>query len=314
MRGRFAPSPTGRLHLGNARSALLGWLQARSVGGEFLLRIEDLDPQRSKRAFVDDLMRDLDWLGLDWDGEPIFQSTRGPAYAEAIERLREQGRVYPCFCSRAEIARAASAPHGPADEGPRYPGTCARLTPGEIAERSRTRPAALRFRVEPGVIRFDDLVRGPTGQDVQAVVGDFVILSSTRVASYQLAVVVDDAASGVTDVLRADDLLTSTPRQIQLYRALGSPVPRFAHVPLVVDPDGRRLAKREGAFALTELREAGVDPRRVLSLLARWSGLPAPALVTARDLAAGFSLPLVPRVPVVTTEEAIRAALEGPGR
>lgn len=309
LRGRFAPSPTGRLHLGNARSALLGWLQARAGGGQFLLRIEDIDPQRCRAEFVDGIFRDLEYLGLDWDEAPVFQSRRADAYQGALEQLRAVGRIYPCFCSRAEIARAASAPHGPGDEGPRYPGTCAMLNAEQVAERARSRPAALRFRPHPGVTTFVDAVHGTTSQDVDVDIGDFVVRRGDGVASYQLAVVVDDADSAITDVLRADDLLGSTPRQIQLYEALGRPVPRFAHVPLVLGEDGRRLAKREGAFALWELRQREVDPRKVVSLLARWSGLDVPEEVTAAELARSFELEQVRREPTRVTEAEIISAL-----
>jgi len=308
-RGRFAPSPTGRLHLGNARSALLGWLWARAEGGQFLLRVEDLDKGRCRPEYVSGLFADLEYLGLTWDEEPIFQSLRGGAYEEALERLAAQGRIYPCFCSRAEIARAASAPHGASDEGPRYPGTCAHLPPGEAASRERSRRPALRFRAEPGVESFVDLVHGQSSQDVEAAVGDFVVRRNDGVASYQLAVVVDDAQSGITQVLRGDDLLASTPRQLQLYRALGYAPPRFAHVPLLVGADGKRLAKREGAFAVAELRRLGVPAEKVIGLLASWSGLGDGGPVRAAELVAGFSLAQVPRSPAVVGEEAVRSAL-----
>jgi glutamyl-tRNA synthetase len=296
--GRFAPSPTGRLHLGNVRTALLGWLAARAAGGRFLLRIEDLDPDRSRAEAIDWLFEDLEYLGLDWDGEVWRQSQRGAAYDDALAVLERQGLVYRCWCSRAEIARAASAPH-PGEEGPVYPGTCrdgAKPKPG--------RAPAWRFRVPPGVVRFTDLVRGDVAQDVAAQVGDFVVKRVDGVASYQLAVVVDDAAQGVTDVLRADDLLASTPRQILLYRALGKPVPRFAHVPLLLKPDGKRLAKREGSTTVAGLRAAGVSAERIIGLLAKWSGLGDGRPVRARELVDGFTLARVRReATVVRTEE-----------
>ncbi|HVE84595.1 MAG TPA: tRNA glutamyl-Q(34) synthetase GluQRS, partial [Myxococcales bacterium] len=266
-RGRFAPSPTGKLHLGNARSALLGWLQTRAAGGEFLLRIEDLDRARCRPEHEESLLRDLEYLGLTWDGPLVRQSERGPAYQAALEHLDRAGRLYPCFCSRAEIARAATAPHGASDDGPRYPGTCRRLTAAERELRARTRPPALRFTPEPAAVtRVHDLVCGPQAQDVDAAVGDFVVRRNDGVASYQLAVVVDDAGAGVTDVLRGDDLLSSTPRQLQLMDALGLPRPRHAHVPLLLGADGKRLAKREGAFAVTDLRAMGVPAERVVGL------------------------------------------------
>lgn len=302
--GRFAPSPTGRMHLGNARSALLGWLQMRALAGRFLLRIEDLDAARCRVEHVDSLRRDLEYLGLFWDGEVLFQSCRAEVYAAALATLEAQGRLYPCTCSRAEIARAASAPHL-GEEGPRYPGTCAHGPP------QPGRPAALRFRVEPGEVGFTDLLAGPVSQDVEREVGDFVVRRADMVASYQLAVVVDDAASQVTHVLRADDLLSSTPRQLLLYRALGLAPPSHAHVPLVLGADGKRLAKRTGSFAVAELRERKVPPERVVGLLARWSGLSDGSPVRAEELAVGFETSRVARAPQVATEEEIDSALGG---
>lgn len=310
--GRFAPSPTGRLHLGNARTALLAWLQVRAAGGRFLLRIEDLDRSRSRPGFVDELLRDLEYLGLTWDEPPVFQSRRDEAYRAALEVLAAQERIYPCFCTRAEIARAASAPHGASDDGPRYPGTCARLSPQEARERAGRRAPALRFRTAPGRVRFEDQVAGPQEQDVADQVGDFVVRRNDGVASYQLAVVVDDAASGVTDVLRADDLLSSTPRQLQLYAALELPPPRLAHVPLLVGADGKRLAKREGALAVAELRRARIPAERVIALLAAWSGLGEGTPVRAEELTPSFSLAHVPKAPVVVTEAEVAARLGFP--
>ncbi|HEX8698133.1 MAG TPA: tRNA glutamyl-Q(34) synthetase GluQRS [Myxococcaceae bacterium] len=309
LRGRFAPSPTGRLHLGNARSALLGWLQARAAGGQFLLRVEDLDRARCRPQYVDDLMRDMEWLGLTWDEPLLFQSARDEVYREALGRLEQEERVYPCFCTRAEIARAASAPHGLSEEGPRYPGTCARLSSAERAERSRTRTPAYRFRAPPGEVRFVDGLQGPYAQDVAEVVGDFVVRRNDGVASYQLAVVVDDAATHITHVLRGDDLLSSTPRQIQLYTALRLPAPAFFHVPLVMGEDGKRLAKREGAFALAELRERGLPAERVLGLLAAWSGLGDGSPVALEELMKRFRPEQLPRAPVTAREQTIVAAL-----
>jgi glutamyl-tRNA synthetase len=309
FRGRFAPSPTGRIHLGNARSALLGWLQARAAGGQFLLRIEDLDRARCKPSFLDDLYRDLEWLGLDWDETPLVQSQRDDVYREALEKLERAERVYPCFCTRAEIARAASAPHGLSEEGPRYPGTCTPLSPETRAERTRSRVPALRFRALPGEWCFEDGVHGRLCQDVATVVGDFVVRRNDGVASYQLAVVVDDAASGITDVLRGDDLLTSTPRQLQIHEALGLKAPRFWHVPLVLGEDGKRLAKREGAFAVAELRERGRPVEQVLGLLAAWSGLGEGEPVTLAELVRRYQPERLPRSPVVAREALLKQAL-----
>ncbi len=298
MRQRFAPSPSGRLHLGNARSALLGWLAARAAGGEFLLRIEDLDPDRSNAEAIDGIFEDLSWLGLGWDGPVMKQSERGEAYAAALEVLDKAGRIYPCGCSRAEIARAASAPHL-GEEGPRYPGTCSAGMSGQSG-----RPPALRFRVASGLTSFIDGLHGPISQDVAAVVGDFVVRRSDGVASYQLAVVVDDAAQGITDVLRADDLLSSTPRQLQLYEALGHPPPKFTHVPLVVDGEGKRLAKREGAWTLAAQREAGRTAAEVVGQLAKLSGLGDGTPVEAQMLIANFSLQQIRREPAAVSGDA----------
>ncbi len=294
-RGRFAPSPTGRLHLGNAWAAVLGWLWARAEGGEFLLRIEDLDTARSRPELTDALLADLDWLGLSFDGAPTFQSRRLELYRASFEKLRATGRVYPCHCTRSEIARAVSAPHGPADEGPRYPGTCLGLSANDSADRARSRPPAWRFRPREGPTEFRDRVHGTFVQDVAAEVGDFVVLRNDGVPSYQLAVVVDDAATGITHVLRGDDLLASTPRQIQLCEALGLPVPAYAHVPLLLGPDGKRLAKRAGTPSLGELRDRAVPRERLIGLLAGWAGLADGGPVSVEDLVPGFRLDRLPR-------------------
>ena len=296
MRQRFAPSPSGRLHLGNARSALLGWLEARAAGGEFLLRIEDLDPDRSSAAAIEGIYEDLRWLGLDWDGPVMKQSERAAAYDAALRTLEGLGRTYPCWCSRAEIARAASAPHA-GEEGPRYPGTCAA---GGAAKSGRA--PAIRFRVAPGETKFVDQIHGMYSQDVDAAVGDFVVRRVDGVASYQLAVVVDDAAQLITDVLRGDDLLSSTSRQVQLYQALGLTPPRFAHIPLLVDAEGKRLAKREGGLTIAALRAAGRNPEEVVGALARWSGLGNGDPVKAAQLIPGFSLAAVSRAAAVVDE------------
>jgi len=315
-RGRFAPSPTGPLHLGNARTALVSWLAARAAGGAYLLRVEDLDGPRVRPGLEAAILDELRWLGLDWDEGPDVGGPRGPyrqserlaAYARALEQLRERGAVYPCFCSRAEIAASSQAPHGPSDEGPRYPGTCRALDAAEIARRSAARRPAWRFRVAPGAVAFDDAVHGPQALDVDAAVGDFVVARADGVPAYQLAVVVDDAAMEVSDVVRGDDLLASTARQLLLYRALGLAPPRFAHVPLVVGEDGTRLAKRHGARSLGELRAAGARPEAVVGLLAALSGLaPAGASRRPADLVPGFELARVPRAPAPLAAAAVAA-------
>jgi glutamyl-tRNA synthetase len=273
-----------------------------------LLRIEDLDRARCRPAYLDDLFRDLEYLGLTWDEEPVFQSRRNEAYCAAIAQLQQLGRTYECFCSRSEIARTASAPHDAADEGPRYPGTCAKLLETEAAARRSQRAPAVRFRPFAGVTQLTDRFCGAYEQDVGAVVGDFVVQRNDGVASYQLAVVVDDAHSGVTEVLRGDDLLASTPRQLQLYRALSLKVPDFAHVPLLIEPGGHRLAKREGVFAIAELRAAKVPPERVIGLLASWSGLGSEE-APAAEWVDRFSLDRVGRSAVRVDEAMVRQRL-----
>jgi glutamyl-tRNA synthetase len=263
-------------------------------------------------------LAELRWLGIDWDegpdvGGPVGpyrQSERAPRYAAALARLRASGRAYACFCSRAEIAAASRAPHGPGEEGPRYPGTCRALPEGEVARRSRSRPPAWRFRVAPGAVAFEDGVHGPQALHPSDEVGDFVVMRADGVAAYQLAVVVDDAAMGVTDVVRGSDLLPSTARQILLYRALGLSPPRFAHVPLVVGEDGERLAKRHGALSLGDLEAGGADAAAVVGLLAELSGLASPgARVTPRDLVPGFSLARVPHGLARLSSARVRALL-----
>ncbi len=298
------------MHLGNARTALLSWLQVRAAGGQFLLRIEDLDRGRCRKEHVDTLLKDLEYLGLGWDEPPLLQSDRQARYDEALAALASQGRVYPCFCTRAEVAAAASAPHGPQDDGPRYGGTCGLLSQAQVEERQARRPSSLRFRPRPGVTRFEDGVQGAQAQDVDAVVGDFVVRRNDGVASYQLAVVVDDADSGITDVLRGDDLLSSSARQLQLFEALALPPPRFAHVPLWLSTDGRRLAKRTGAFAVADLRAAGVPAERVIGVLAALSGLtPAGEPRSAQSLVSGFSLEKLSKEPVRVGEAELNALL-----
>jgi glutamyl-tRNA synthetase len=269
MTGRFAPSPSGRLHVGNLRTALLAWLFARSAGGRFLLRIEDLDRARSKPEHEAQQIADLKAIGLDWDGEVVRQSERTGLYRKALERLESEGRVYPCWCTRAEIRAAAEAPHGPLPEG-FYPGTCRDLTDAERAERERSgQPAALRLDAQAEEITFHDLLHGETG----GVVDDFVLWRGDDTPAYQLAVVVDDADQGVDQVVRGDDLIDSTPRQILLARLLGLAQPAYAHVPLVLGPDGQRLAKRHGAVTLADLA-----PEEALEWMAASLNLTLPVL------------------------------------
>ncbi|UJA19822.1 tRNA glutamyl-Q(34) synthetase GluQRS [Thermoleophilia bacterium SCSIO 60948] len=258
--GRYAPSPTGSLHLGNLRTALLAWASARHAGGRFLLRVDDLDPQRSRPHWVTEQLADLRAIGIDWDGDPVHQSDRFDRYAAAIDVLAERGATYECFCTRAEIREAASAPHGELPDGA-YPGTCRELTERERAERRASgRPAALRVRAGAERISFRDEVAGTSA----GIVDDFVVRRNDGVPAYNLATTVDDAELGVTEVVRGADLLGSVSRQIWLARALGIAMPeRWAHVPLVLGGDGERLAKRHGAVALADLAQQGVGPAEV---------------------------------------------------
>lgn len=295
--GRLAPSPTGLLHIGHARSFLLTWWHLRSVGGRVLMRIEDLDPERSRLEFRDALLRDLEWLGLDWDGAVDHQSEAAEGHAEALRELIERDLVYPCICTRAELRQTQSAPQaGTSTE--RYPGTCRdRFDSIEDAVRfANGRQPALRFRVPVAErpVEFEDGVHGAFEQDVRIAVGDFPV-SQRRpgAASYQLAVVLDDARQGVTWVHRGDDLLDSTPRQILLQRALVLPRPRgWFHFPLVHDDEGQRLAKRTAGLALATLREEGVDPRALVAWVARSAGirLPQGQLITPKELLAAQPL------------------------
>lgn len=304
-RGRFAPSPTGDLHLGGARTALAAWLAARAAGGAYLVRVEDLDRPRVVAGAEARILDDLAWLGLDWDQTPQRQSERLAGYDAAVERLLATGRAFYCWCSRADVARAAAAPHGPADDGPRYPGTC-RARAADATPPPGRRPS-VRLRVEPETVEFADGVHGAQRQDVAAAVGDFVIRRADGVPAYQLAVVVDDAAMGITDVVRGDDLLASTARQLILYRALELPPPRFAHVPLVLGSDGARLSKRHGGSAVRALGERGLAPARIVGLLAATLGLcPPDARVTPRELVAGFALDRIARAPTLLEPDALR--------
>jgi glutamyl-tRNA synthetase len=318
MRGRFAPTPSGMLHIGNARTALLAWLQVRQAGGQFLLRMEDIDRPRSRADVAEAILADLRWLGLHWDEGPdvggsvgpYTQSERTALYQEALDRLESQGLVYPCFCSRAELQAIASAPHGLASEGPAYPGTCRGLTPAERAVKAQTKQPSLRFRMPDEPTAFTDLVQGAQSFPGGAG-GDFVIKRADGIWGYQLAVVVDDGLMGITDVLRGADLLDSTPRQIRLFEALELPVPRFAHVPLLLGPDGARLAKRHGAVSVASMRAAGTAPERVIGYLGFLSGLlERPEPVTAAELIPLFDLAKVGKEPVQVDPDQL-AALTG---
>lgn len=268
-RGRLAPSPTGELHLGGAATFLVAWLEARRREAPLLLRIEDVDTARATQAFADAIMGDLRWLGLGWDEGPTYQSTRSARYEEVLADLAARGLTYLCDCSRAEIARVASAPHE-GEEGPRYPGTCARFG---MIDRPFRRPPALRFAVPEGRFSFVDLLLGERDEDVALTVGDFVLRRGDGVYAYQLAVTVDDADAGVDHVVRGGDLLSSTGRQVALLRAMGAPSPTYLHTPLLTMPDGTRLAKRTEGLAVRAHRDAGTSPERLLGGLAHLLGL-----------------------------------------
>jgi glutamyl-tRNA synthetase len=308
--GRLAPSPTGGLHLGHARTFLIAWLAARNAGGRVILRIEDLDASRVRPEARITTRLDLEWLGLDWDegpdvggpSAPYTQSERLPFFEDMLDRLKASESVYPCTCTRADIQRAASAPHLE-DEGPTYPGTCAARSAGD-ARALGDRPFAWRFRVRPGLVKWDDVFLGPMELDPSRIGGDFIVARHTIGPSYQLAVVADDAAMGVSQVIRGVDLVPSTPRQILLYRQFGWPEPRFGHVPLTVGPDGRRLAKRDDAIKLSSLREAGLVPRRLVGTLIEscgWSDSIAPMM--PRDAIDRFDRLVLPAEPWVVTPE-----------
>jgi glutamyl-tRNA synthetase len=301
-RGRYAPSPTGTLHLGNLRTALLAWLFARSAHAAFVLRVEDLDLPRVHSGATAAMLDDLRWLGLDWNEGPgaggaygpYFQSARHDLYNAALARLRDRDLLYPCYCTRAGLARIASAPH--AGEAPaRYPGTCRSLTARQRREHENAgRRPSLRFRTPEGPITFVDTLTGTRRENVAETAGDFVVRRSDGIVAYQLAVVVDDALMGITQVVRGADLLDSTARQLALYDALGHSRPReFAHVPLVLDATGARMSKREASAGVAALRERGYTPARVLGAIAASCGLwpegePAAPheLITAFDPAA----------------------------
>jgi glutamyl-tRNA synthetase len=271
--GRLAPSPTGGLHLGHARTFLIAWLTARQSEGRVILRIEDLDSSRVRIDALATALDDLVWLGLDWDegpdvggpSAPYVQSQRSSLYDHALARLKASESVYPCTCTRSDVERAASAPHA-AEEGQTYPGTCANRSTADALTLG-DRPFAWRFRVPPAPVAWDDLFLGRVELDPSRVGGDFIVARHGVGHSYQLAVVADDSAMGVNQIIRGADLVPSTPRQILLFHRLGWPLPTFGHVPLAITADGRRLAKRDGSLKLATLRTAGVDPRRLIGAL-----------------------------------------------
>lgn len=292
--GRFAPSPTGRMHAGNIFAALMAWLVAKSQGGSIVLRIEDLDRERSKACYIDAVQRDFEALGLTWDKGPYFQHDRDEAYREAFRLLQNKGLVYPCFCSRADL-HAASAPHR--GEKFVYPGTCKNLTDEQRKERALTRKPAQRLIVPDAVYAFADLVQGDYRQNLATECGDFLVQRSDQAFAYQLAVVVDDAAQGVTSVVRGVDLLCSTPQQLYLQEMLGLEHPEYAHIPLVVAEMNRRLSKRDHDAAIDELLARFGSPEAVIGHIAGITGIAAtrePA--TPEQLLNGFSLASLPHM------------------
>lgn len=304
--GRFAPSPTGELHVGNLRTALVAWLFARSSGGRFLLRIEDLDPVTSSPAHERGQLADLGAIGLDWDGPVVRQSERRARHEAVLADLVDRDLTYPCFCSRREVREAAAAPHLAAGS---YPGTCRDLSAADRRARQASgRPAALRLRGSREPVTIVDRLHGP----VTALADDIVIRRNDGVPAYHLAVVVDDADQGVEEVVRADDLLASTPSQAHLMEVLGLQRPAWAHVPLALGPDGKRLAKRHGAVTLADLRHQGMDAAAVRSLLAASLGLAEPgepvSMAVLLDRFDPSALPLQPWV----VEGDLSAAGEAP--
>jgi glutamyl-tRNA synthetase len=311
---RLAPSPTGAFHLGNARTFLANWLLARQNHWRILLRIEDLDGPRVKMGADQQAIDDLSWLGIDWDQGPFYQSSRLPMYQAAIRRLIDSRRAYPCVCTRSEVNSAASAPH--AEDGAAiYPETCrGRFDNPQQAAAAAGREPAIRFLVPDGIVPFTDAFCGQQQFEPRRQLGDFVIAKADGTPAYQLAVVVDDAQMQVSHIVRADDLIDSTPRQILLYEALGlrEQLPSHCHLPLVVGPDGRRLAKRHGDTRLASYRQQGVPAGRVLSLLARWCGISlAHEPKAASDLVGRFDLSAMSRQAIVFRDEDDRW-LKGP--
>lgn len=299
-RGRLAPSPTGVLHLGNARSFLLAWLDLRRRGGTVRMRIEDLDGPRVREGAAAAALEDLRWLGLDWDGEPELQSAFAARHRAALERLHAAGEVYPCVCTRGDVAAAASAPHA-GEEGPLYPGTCrGRYADADAARAASGVEPCWRYAVPDEELAVVDRVHGSYRRNPAGELGDFVVWKRDGQAAYQLAVVVDDAAVGIDSVMRGDDLLPSALRQALLYRSLGLPEPEWAHLPLVVGADGRRLAKRHGDTSLRRFRDSGVAAEALVGWLAQVSGLRADAApCRPHELVAEFDLARLPRTPVV---------------
>lgn len=292
--GRFAPSPTGRMHAGNIYAALSAWLVAKSQGGTIVLRIEDLDRDRSKAEYISAVQRDFELLGLTWDHGPFFQHDRDEAYLEAFIALERRGLVYPCFCTRADL-HAASAPHR--GEKFVYPGTCRGLTAEQIAVKSVRRAPAQRLRVPDDTYSFEDMVQGRYKQNLAHDCGDFLIRRADQAFAYQLAVVVDDAAQGVTSIVRGVDLLCSTPQQLYLQELLGLDHPRYAHIPLLVAEKNRRLSKRDHDAGIEELLARFKTPEAIIGHIAGICGLaPTCDPATPEQLLATFDVARLPEL------------------
>lgn len=290
IKGRFAPSPTGRMHLGNVFSALLSWLSAKSQGGTWLLRIEDIDPQRSKQEYAELIMDDLHWLGLDWDEGPYYQSERGDIYEHYLKQLTDNGLTYPCYCTRADIL-ATQAPHE-SDGRVVYKGTCRNLAPGV-----KTGPAAIRMKVPSegkGILSFTDGHYGMQTIDLTTHCGDFIVRRKDGAWAYQLAVVVDDALMGINEVVRGCDLLLSSPQQIYLAQQLGFAPPQFTHLPLLCNKQGQRLSKRDQSLDMAALRTSNT-PEEIIGMLAHAAGLQqSNEPITAQELVGEFSWDKIP--------------------
>lgn len=301
--GRFAPSPSGRMHLGNAFTALLAWLSVRSQGGVLLLRIEDLDPNRCRAAYSQQLREDLIWLGLDWDRETTPQRMRTDAYLACFQQLQQQALLYPCYCSRGQL-HAASAPHA-ADGRYIYPGTCRNLTAAQQAAMEKA--PAWRIRVPDQSISFHDRLFGDFTQNLQTDCGDFIIRRADGVFAYHLAVVCDDGEAGVNEIVRGCDLLPATPPQLYLMQQLGLSAPHYAHVPLLTDETGRRLSKRDGDLDLGALRQHWRAPQLV-GLLAYAAGLlDRPEAITPAELAADFNWNRITQRPTIPIRQLLQA-------
>ncbi len=311
VKGRLAPSPSGVMHLGNVWAGLLAWLAARHAGGSMVLRIEDLDPARSKPEFAERIIHDFRQLGINWEEGPDIggphapyrQSARRELYQEALEQLGQVSRLYPCFCTRKELLQMAQAPHKE-EKGPNYPGVCRELSQAEQNDRAKAKLPSTRLWVDGGgPLHFTDLIAGPVSCCVAEECGDFVLRRADGVHAYQLAVVVDDALMGVTQVVRGDDLLDSTPQQILLFQLLGYTPPTYGHIPLLLGEDGRRLSKRHHDTGLGELFDAGVKPERIIGFLAYKAGiLDRVEDALPRELIHSFSFQNIPKQPVVVTQ------------